>query len=149
MNDVSVHLREMERHMLELQREEAKNIETKVDAVVEALEREDVDELWPGAPDDLSAALDQIASSSPTQRLVSAALELDFDEGSGRARYENVFGSDEEEESAAGALGDICTLLQAAGESGIDLNRWLTHYDRTGTGVLKRPTSEKPSHRSG
>ena len=46
-------LREMERHMLELQREEAKNIEAKVDAVVGALEREDVRELWPGAPDDL------------------------------------------------------------------------------------------------
>jgi hypothetical protein len=175
-------LREMERHMLELQREEAKNIEAKVDAVVGALEREDVRELWPGAPDDLSAALGNIALSSPTHLLsrreddfdfdapgeevrrgshthglVAAALDLDQPVGGYR---EDDFGfgvpgeevrrggevaqfMDDGRSRPADPLEDICALLQAAGENGIDLNRWLTHYDKTGTGVLKKKDLRK------
>lgn len=135
-------LREMERHMLELQREEAKNIEAKVDAVMEALQREDVDELWPGAPDDMSAALGNIAHSSPKQRLVAEALDLDRGYGDDLA-FKELDEMRHGEGDIGDPLDDICALLQAAGENGIDLNRWLTHYDKTGTGVLKKKDLRK------
>ena len=58
-------------------------IETKVDAVVEALEREDVDELWPAR---LRPFRLRLTRSLPTHLAASCrGLELDFDEGSGRA----------------------------------------------------------------
>jgi hypothetical protein len=44
----------------------------------------------------------------------------------------------EEKQEEEDPLADICILLQAAGDRGVDLNKWLTHYDKTGTGVLRR-----------
>ena len=159
MNDEAVHLREMERQWRELDREESKVIEAKVEAVIDGLMREDVGELWPQASDDLTTALENMSELSPSHQLVAAALQLDsskrskpagfrshnmagevttFSPSEKRLQYAEEGTVDEED-----PLADICTLLQSAGENGVDLRHWLSHYDKTGTGVLKKKDLRK------
>jgi hypothetical protein len=107
--------------------------------MVNALQNENIEDMWPEASTELSNLVNGVHRYSPTpvasrpnqteQYLQKQIQVQETLEAETKAEKNDV---DED------PLADMCTLLQAAGDRGVDLNRWLTHYDKTGTGVLKR-----------
>ena len=109
---------------------------------VNALQNENIDDLWPDAPSELSNMLNGIqhTASHPVTSPHSSPLQQQQEQQQQQQQqlnYENEMQEDGTQPDED-PLADICILLQAAGDRGVDLNKWLTHYDKTGTGVLRR-----------
>jgi len=110
--------------------------------MVSALQNETLEEMWPDASIELSNLVQGVHhyAPSPVASPPRPSLPRQEEKYSPHKEEEEHQQEDEEEhfDHDDDPLADICTLLQAAGDRGVDLNRWLNHYDKTGTGVLRR-----------
>ena len=106
-----------------------------------ALQNENIDDLWPNAPSELSNMLSGIRHNI-TQPVTSPPSQQQYAQLSHHRNEDNDEEDNDEEDNDVSngddPLADICILLRAAGDRGVDLSKWLTHYDKTGTGVLRR-----------